>query len=170
MISFQRTGQDGCSFCLVESVFQVISILHRLQLGGMCLLYYAPTPQSQLHPCYNSPDTILYKEFTASIWHYQSIVVADGVRGSKVELSYILTSPSLAATVFPREQCHCDSIPCYTGPLSSSMYFSVPFDGPIVTISMDMQEHTFPSRRFDLFSNEIMSQVKNMFTVWQANN
>ena len=37
-------------------------------------------------------DNILYNEVIAAMWHYQSIVVADGVRGSKVELSYILTS------------------------------------------------------------------------------
>ena len=54
MIFFQSTGQDGCSFCLVESVFQVIStsyiynvyveciyyITQTLAIGGMCLVYY----------------------------------------------------------------------------------------------------------------------------------
>ena len=53
------------------------------QLGGMCL----KTPQSQVHPCYPTLDPILYKVVTASIWHYEPTVVADGVGGSKMKLS-----------------------------------------------------------------------------------
>ena len=73
------------------------------------------------------------------------IVVADGVRGSKVELSYTITSLrqySLAATrfprglcrratIFPRELCrrdthsipyYSDSIPCY---IADCLYYSL---------------------------------------------
>ena len=109
MISFQSTGQDGFSFCLVESnVFQVIStsyscvecIYYITQLNSQveCVYYITQLDSTitTIHPCYHSPDTVLYKEVTASL-HVALFLLKMEKRGARWS--------------YPTFLHHCDSTP-----------------------------------------------------------